>query len=102
MIGGLLALALGIEGEREIEARLVVGRVLGEAVLELVDGTEVRRLLGELEAARAAATALSPCLSAGTWPSSALAWSRSPVSMAQRARPASACRLSRSTARTCE
>ncbi len=37
------------ERHGEVEAGLVVGRVLGEAMLELVDGAEIGRLLGEFQ-----------------------------------------------------
>ena len=49
MIERFLALALGVEGEREVVARLMIARVGGDLLLQLGDRPERVRLLGNVE-----------------------------------------------------
>src|SRR5581483_5840789 len=49
MVDGLLALVVGIERQREIEARLVIERIAGDFFLELAQRPERFRLLRELQ-----------------------------------------------------
>src|SRR5262249_20184288 len=44
-----LTVALGVERQGQVEARLVVERIGGDLLLELADGPERGRLLGKLE-----------------------------------------------------
>src|SRR5262252_2646087 len=49
VIERLLALALGVQRDRQVEARLVVARIGGDLLLQLADRPERGGLLGELE-----------------------------------------------------
>src|SRR4051812_47356288 len=47
MVGGRSAVAAGIQGDRQVEARLMIERVGGDLLLQFGDRTERARLFGK-------------------------------------------------------